>query len=399
MARSSARRGRPRAVAGGLALGLALAAAHVEAEPYRLRGSALAQAQSPAGLLVLSSDGEVRPWLSAEAVVGAGAGDDATADVLVVAVHARDRARRREAMLGRFLVSPGALRPVHLDGAAARIGLPWQGSVEVFGGMPVVPRFGPRAYDWLVGTRVSRAIGDWGSAGVAYAHRRDHGSLAGEELGFDVAGAPGERVDVAARVAYDLVNPGVSELHVSSGLRRGDFRGELFALHRSPARILPATSLFSVLGDVPSRLVGSHVRWRAAPRLDVSGQAGARAIGGELGADLALRALLRTDDRGAGAVSLELRRQSAPDGGWTGARAAARVPLDARLSLATELELVVPDEARGRGAVWPWALAALRWRLAPRWETAAALEASASGEHTYRVDALVRVSHEWEVGR
>jgi hypothetical protein len=187
----------------------------------------------------------------------------------------------------------------------------------------------------------------------------------------------------------------VSEAVVSTAARRGAWRFELTGIHRSPSRLLPATSLFSVLGDTPSNRLGAQLRWRAAPRLDLDGGAAAIALGDDVGVDVSARARLRLDDRGEGACSLELRRASL--GGWTGGRAALVVPLAGKVVVAAELELAVPDEADGRGAIWPWGLVALRWRPARAWETAVAVEASAGPSEVARLDALFRLSRSWEV--
>ncbi len=107
------------------------------------------------------------------------------------------------------------------------------------------------------------------------------------------------------------------------------------------------------------------------------------------------RRTLRLDDKGAGALGLELRREGIPEASWTGIRGTARLPFSARVSASTELELVRPDDPRGRGAVWPWGLVALRFRPEPKWEMAGALEASASPTAASSVSGLFRVSYLW----
>lgn len=366
------------------------------AEPYRLRADALATAQAPAGLLVLQADGAEGPHLGAEALVWVGAGEEDEAQALVVAVRGREPSGLAEGRLGRLVVTAGALRPLHLDGGAGRVRLPYGFALESFAGSPVAAGQDGRSWDWLAGGRASRALGDWGSVGVAYLHRRDAGRLSDEEIGVDAGGAATEWLDLAAKAAFDLVNPGLAEMTASAAARRGAWRFELHGTERSPARLLPATSVFSVLGDMPSRRLGTTVRWRAAPRLDLFGEAGALGAGGEWGELLVARAVLRLDDRGAGAIGGELRREDAPEGGWTGARATGRAPVGAGLTVALEAELAVPDEPRDRGGVWPWALAAVSRRFG-EWEAAAALEASASPEHRARLDALARLTWMWEV--
>jgi hypothetical protein len=382
----------------GIAVVVILAAAWAgpgAAEPYRLRADAMTTIQSPAGLLVLQADGEAGEQFGAEALVWVGAGDEDEARALVVAVRARRRSGAAEARLGRFVLVSGGLTPQHLDGAHGRLRLPYQFAIEGFGGSPVAAGQGGRQFDWLAGGRVSRALGDWGSAGIAYMHRRDDGQVSYEEVAADASGAIGEWLDLSARAALDTVHGGLAEIQGAAGARLGDFRVELYGVERSPSRMLPATSLFSVLGDQRARRLGSQVRWRAAPRLDLSADGGAVGAAGEWGELMAARALLRLDDRGNGSLGAELRREWAPDGGWTGARATARVPL-AWFTIALEGELVMPEDDDGDGSVWPWGLFALS-RSFGRWDAAAAVEASASPEYEHRVDAIARLSSRWEL--
>jgi hypothetical protein len=158
---------------------------------------------------------------------------------------------------------------------------------------------------------------------------------------------------------------------------------------------LPATSLFSTLGDVASQRAGGSVFWRAAPRLDVLAEGAVESLGGELGGQGMLRTTLRLDDRGDSALGLEARRQSVPGASWTGVRGTARLRLTRVLGASTEVEIVAPDDARGRGAVWPWALVALRFLPAPRWELAGALEVGASPTAVSEVSGLFRLSYAW----
>jgi hypothetical protein len=103
---------------------------------------------------------------------------------------------------------------------------------------------------------------------------------------------------------------------------------------------------------------------------------------------------LRLDDAGKGAITGELRRTAVVDGGWYGARVAARVPRG-RFTATVEGELVLPDEDRGRGTVWPWAMAALGWAHGA-WDAALACEASSTPSDRYRLDVLAQVGRRWE---
>lgn len=364
------------------------------AQPVRLRADALTAAERPAGLLVLDATGEANRSLSAEALVWVGSGDEREAEALVIALKARRVDGRAEGRVGRFVIATGALRPLHLDGAAGRVRLPRRLGLEAFAGAPVASGFDTRTWDWAAGGRASRQLGDWGSAGVAYLQRRDGGRLSAEEIGLDAGGAPADWLDLGSRLAVDLVSVGVAEAQATAAARRGPWRVETYGTYRSPAHLIPATSLFSVLGDLPAVRLGAQARWRAAPRLDLVADGGPVAAGDEWGAHALARALLRLDDRGTGSVSGELRREDAPGDGWTGARATLRTPPVRSVALAVELELARTDEENAGESLWPWGLVALAHRRGD-WETAIAVEGSSTPEYRRRIDALARLTWMW----
>ncbi len=377
-----------------VALGLARVA---HADPYRLRVDSVAYTQSPqspVGLVVLQGEDKANRWVDAEALAWAG-NTNGSYDVLTATVRLHDPRNFAELRLGRQLLTVGALRPIHVDGADVRLRSPTGTSLEAFGGAPVEPQFAYRAYDWLAGGRVAQRVGNVTSLGVSYLQQREDGRLSYEEAGLDFASAPARWFDLAAHGAYDLIDPGLAEAGVSVAGRFGDLRPEIYATHRSPSRLLPATSLFSALGDAPSDVIGASLKWKMFPRLDVLPLAGARAIGGAVGLDGTLRVTLRLDDRGEGAISVEGRRQGAGADRWTGAKVTTRVPLFARVRCSTELELVAPDDPRGRGSLWPWGLVAMTWAPVHGWEVAAAVEAASTPTAVREVNGLARVSWAW----
>lgn len=377
----------------------ALLASSAEAGPLRLRADALATTASPAGLLVLEADHAPCAHLNAEAVVWLAGqprpGEDARADVLVIAVDARSPAQRVHARVGRFVSTLGALRATHVDGALVRVRLPYAIDAEAVTGIPVPPgQTSGRRWDWMAGGRVARRWGFGGSIGVAYAQRRDAGQLASEEVGVDAGIAVSRRSDLGARVAYDVANPGLAEVMMSASHRDDGVRTEMYLVHRSASHLLPATSLFSVLGDVSSLRAGTLLTWLAAPRLDVILDLGARRVGEDVGVDVTGRARLRLDDRGASVLGGELRRGGVGDDAWAGVRGTARIKIAPRLTVSAEVELVRPDEDRGRGTWWPWGLVAASWQRGP-WQAAIASEASSTAEYRYRIDVLAQLARVW----
>lgn len=379
-----------------VALLVAITASPASADPYRLRADALASTQSPAGILVLEADAKATATTNAEAIVWT-AND--TADVLVIALRARTKDGRVGGRVGRFVATLGALRPVHVDGAAARIRLAKRIDVEAYGGVPVISVEHPmseRAWDWVVGGRVARRLGDYGSVGVAMLEQRDEGRLVTREAGVDAGVALGKHDDIATRLAYDLANPGIADAYASVIHRKQKLRGELYAGYRAASHLLPATSLFTVLGDTPAVRGGMLVSGKLAPRLELASDMGLRSAADELGTLLVMRARLALDDGFKSALTGEVRRDGIGEDAWTGLRGAARIALPYALTASTELELVVPDRDRMRGRVWPWALAALGYERGS-WRAAAAVEASASPQYTRRVDVLFSLTRFWGV--
>ena len=240
------------------------------------------------------------------------------------------------------------MRPVQIDGMDAIGRAPWGSSVETFAGLPVVPRFGPRSYDWLVGGRIAQTFASTAVLGVSYVQRREDGEISDEELGADCAVAAASWLDLAVFGSYDLANPGITEARASAAARWQDWRLELFASQLSPGRLLPATSLFSVLGDMPSQTGGATLRWRAAPRLDLLTSGAAQDVSGTLGGNGWLRASLRLDNQGTGSLGTEVRRVDLPGAEWTGLRAIGSLPLGRGFRYSSEVEVVVPDHPDGR---------------------------------------------------
>jgi hypothetical protein len=405
--RTSKRSPRRASLVFGVALGFALAfGAPSASAQYRLRGDvyAFGTAPSPAGLLMLSGQAKPSSWTDAEAVVWMGTGeqqgsDRPTGDVLVANVRIREPHGWAELRLGRMLVTAGAIRPLLMDGANAFGRIPKGPTFQVFGGVPVLPGFAAQAFDWAAGGRAAQRVSDVVSFGVSYLQRRSEGRIAFEELGFDASTTPVRWIDAAGEVAVDMLHTDVSSARGSIATRVGPLRIEAFGLHRSPSHLLPATSLFAAIGDVPSTQGGLTFALRAAPRLDINAIGSADYIGGDFGGRASLHAVLRLDDRGDGALGFEVRRQWAPyNSSWTGARVSARIPLVYRLRAAAEIEVVAPDVPNGRGDVWPWGLVSLAYAppFAPWLDLAGGLEASSSPTRISSFAGIFRASATWE---
>jgi hypothetical protein len=371
--------------------------ADVRAQTYSGRVESWGQTYRPAGVLSMDARVHAYPWLTAETQVWTGSSPLApqgNADVLVLAVRARDPGGHADAHAGRFVLTTGAVRPVHLDGLHLRTYSDAGSTLEVFAGVPVTPAFSSRAYDWLLGGRLSQRLGERGVFGVSYLERRDHGREIDEELGADLALSLASWLSLSGRSSYDLASRGLSEVNVTASAGGVEKRLEVFGILRDPSLLLPATSLFSVLSNTPSLQTGASGRWLLAPRLRAEVLAALREAGGERGAHLELSGTLWLDDERASAIEGTLTRDGVGDHAWTGVRALFYRDVIAGLRLSSELELVRPDVSLGGSALWPWGRLAARYTLRPRWQLAAGVEGSATPAFARIVQGLVRVSYQ-----
>jgi hypothetical protein len=376
---------------GAMLVWLSVSPAHADA--LRMRADAFADARAPAGLVALQGEDRRYPWLDAEAYVWAGARADVVGDVLVLAIRLREPHGFGEIRGGRFLFATGAIRPIQIDGLSALARTPSGLTAEAVSGVPVVPRFGWRAADWLAGGRLAQRIGSRLTVGASYVRQNAKEGIANEEVGADLASVPFEWLDVAATGSYDTVSTGIAEARASAAARFTDWRLELFGTHRSPSRLLPATSLFSVLGDFPSQIVGTTVRWNAAPRLDLLATGAGQDLGGEFGGYGSLRGTLRLDDRGDGSLGLEVQRHDVAAVHWSGVRFVGAQRLSDHFRASSELELArTSDDGRG-ASIWPWGLVALTWSSGNGWEAAAATEAGSTPKYRFEITGLVRLSY------
>lgn len=392
-----------------LALFCAIPATMASAQPHSVGAELWGQLDPNVGLIILEGSTRKYPYVDAEALIWGGAGspqfglrdDEATFEALVISVKVRDPKGISDTRLGRFILSTGAVRAMHLDGGHLTLRAPSKTHFEAFGGVPVDGDIEGRQDDWMVGGRVSQGLGERGVLGASYYNRYNAGQRSDEEVGADFSLRVARWLDMAAKLSWEIVNPGLAEVlgTLSAQTKNQKLRGELFATQRSPIRLLQQTSLFTVLGDPGALKTGGNLFWRAAPRLDLWLEGNALGVQDTWGWGGYLRGVLRTDDEGKGSVLGELRRQNVAESNWTGIRLAAVIPLydsiKESVGLMPEFELVIPDDPKPEtGNAWPWGRLALRWKHQKGWALAAAGEASSNQYQRVDVRALARVSYQ-----
>lgn len=373
-----------------------LAVRKAHAQPLALSVEGWGQTYRPAALTNLEARAHEYPWLTAEAQVWTGQvprEDGFVGDVVVLAAHLREPTGHADARVGRFVLSTGAVRPLHLDGASARVQNGWGTALELFGGVPVTPRFASRAYDWLVGTRLSQRVAGWATLGASYVERRDRGAEVDEEVGADLVVYPYRRVDVSGRFSYDLVSQGLSEIQATASLGDAERRVQVFTSLRNASLIIPATSLFSVLSEAVSVQAGASARYRLAPRLRVGGVLAYRGVDDAHGLRMRADATLWLDDEGDSAVEGAITRDGVEGQRWTGWRALVYRDVIERLRVMMEVELVRADRELQGSQLWPWGRVSSRYSFPKSFELSMGAEGSASPQFFRLFQALVRLAY------
>jgi hypothetical protein len=378
--------------------------AHIAwSQPYTLKADAFAQAPNANGFVMLQGEARARTpvLVDAETLVWTGVGQggttaaEAEGEAVVASVRLRDTVHGVEARFGRLLYAGGAIRPLHIDGAVLTVRSPTGATLDVFGGIPVLARFQGRSFDWAVGGRSTQAIGRVANVGFSYWQERETGRVARSELGLEGYLTPWKSLAVTSTAAIDANRLGLAEARVSAMLHDSANRFELFGVRRNPSLMLSATSLFAALGSYDSDSLGVTGFWRCAPRLDLTATASVDRVADKPGATQLLRAELRLDDNGRGAMGIDSRRVSMPGASWTGSRGWLRLPIVGTLSASTELEIAVPDHSKNRGVAWPWWVVGLRYDPTKFLQAAVGLETSATPLYTRSVGGLMRLTGIW----
>lgn len=334
-----------------------------------------------------------------DALVFVGANSaDWRGDVLSVSVLVREPHGLGQVRLGRFILGGGAVGPVQMDGAELTLRPLPGSSLALFAGLPVVPELGSRSFDWLAGGRLGQTL--WAERlglGVSYVQRRDAGARDAEELGADASLRALSWLSLNALANWSLLAQGFSQLRAAAVANADPVQVELFALRRVAARLLPATSLFSVISDTASTVAGAAGDWRAFPRLSLGGTLAVEGLGSELGYRTNLRASLRLADEGPGKIGVEaMRRQRGADA-YTGAAIRVEVPISLRLTTHAIAELVRAEQSQLAASLWPWIRVGASWAISSEWLLAAATGVQASPLYAHDVYALVRIGYRAEL--
>lgn len=194
-----------------------------------------------------------------------------TGDVNVGYVRAAFLDKALTLRVGRQLVADGIARMVHLDGAEAKVSLPYHLAISGYIGSPVAPRFAARGGDLTVGNaRATLATGgrlSWRylgllEAGASVSMATDHGDWARQDIGADIRVTPHRLVQFVGSGWWSLYESRVGEASVAATLFPMPFLDvTLDYRHVEPDLFLPRNSILAVFTSEKRDDVGGALHW------------------------------------------------------------------------------------------------------------------------------------------
>ncbi len=202
---------------------------------------------------------------------GALVDDRLTGDVNVGYIRAAFFGRRLSLRVGRQMVADGVARMVQLDGAEARLSLPYQFGISGYVGSPVAPRFAARGGDLAVGNvRADFATGgrvSWRYArlldvGASVAVATDHGDTSRQDVGADLRLTPFRFLQLLGSGWWSLYESRLGEASVAATLfPMPHLDVTLDYRHVEPDLFLPRNSILAVFASDKRDDVGGSVHW------------------------------------------------------------------------------------------------------------------------------------------
>ena len=192
----------------------------------------------------------------------------ATGDLDIGYVEGKIFRRHLQLRLGRQLVFGGAARAQPMDGASATIAIRRHLALNIYGGVPVTPRFGVHQGDFMTGGRLSwRATVD-SEVGLSYIEVLKDGLQGRQDLGADGRWRVRRSLTLTGYALLSLIELRLVEADVAANWQpRTTLQVGADYRRTSPDLFLPRNSILSVFSQETRDQVGANVWWRPLSRL------------------------------------------------------------------------------------------------------------------------------------
>ncbi|MDB4969782.1 MAG: hypothetical protein JWN44_5471 [Myxococcales bacterium] len=344
---------------------------------------------------------DVRVVLSAWSEIAFGDprdGRSSAADVDIGYVEAAAFDRRITLRAGRQLVWAGGARVFQLDGGTVRVRVYRRVYLDLYGGVPVTPRFAVKLGDAVAGGRASWRHSFDSEVGLSYLHVLDAGRVAREDLGADARWSPRRDLAFTGYLLYSLAELRVAEADVGATwqpISKLDVRVNY--QRTAPDLFLPRSSILSVFATEARDEAGGAVYVQPLRRLTLNGDyhfvfdaAGVGHRGGgrvTLNVGPAFQTLLGVEGR-----VLEL-----PGNGYTEARVFCTHRISRALLVAADFDTYVLEQPVNGARLSLTGSATVAWDFARNWRAVVTALADTTPLVERRFEFVARLvyNHEW----
>jgi hypothetical protein len=326
-------------------------------------------------------------------------GDRATGDLDLAFVEGQLLGKRLGLRAGRQIIVGGVARNLQLDGLDAVVRAPGGFGVEVYGGVPVVPRFGGRNGDGAVGGRVSWHPGPRFEGGLSFVDVLDDSRTDRQEAGADARLLVSDEVSFAGLAALATTEMRLAEASLRALIQpRRELELTVEAARTAPDLFVSRASIFSVFAEEARTEIGGtlYVRPYAALRVwaDLYGISDDSGGGGRGG----LRLGWTVDRDGATVVGIEGRLVTVPDHGYLQGRAYAVRRFLPQLVATLDADLYRLDPVVNGQDLSFTATGTLAWDFARDWRAVATGLTGATPLASWRTEAMAKLVYSFHAG-
>ena len=295
--------------------------------------------------------------------------------------------------VGRQILIGGAARFSHLDGASVTFSASGAG-LTVYGGVPVVQRFGVKIGDATAGGRLFYRFSYASQLGVSFAHIEEDGRTARQDVALDFRTQPIRMVTLTGIGVLSLVERSMAEIDVAATIQphrmvdvRVDYRDQ------RPDLFISRGSIFAVFSNSTRQEVGSTIELRPVSRISVYGDYHAIFDESGTGQRAGLKGQVRLGPANELTIGTQLRLLRLPNNGYYQARAFGMLRVLPTLLLTLDGDAYVFTALVNGHSYSLTGAAAIAWDFSRSWRAVASGAVSTTPFVTNGYDFMVKLAY------
>jgi len=317
----------------------------------------------------------------------------ATGDLDLGYVEGKLFDRRLDVRVGRQLVFGGAARALPMDGGSVTLRI-WRGvGLNVFGGVPVTPRFGVHQGDAMAGGRLFWRPTVDSEVGASFLEMLNDGLQARQDLGVDARWRAHRTLSLTGYALLSLLELRLAEGDVAAVWQPlSPLQLQVDYRRTAPDLFLPRNSILSVFSQESHDEAGGNVYYRPLSRLRLEGDY--HAIVDEVGFGQRGGARLSTSLGPAFETTLagEFRfLRLATHNGYTQGRLYAISRLTQTMVATVDIDLYVLEQPINGQTLSFTGAATLGWDLSRRWRAVLTAIADSTPQVDRRFEGMVKL--------